>query len=144
MDFGKEGTGDFVERIKLNVNEDTRSLAANRNFLSLVQGNAGRSFRGYCFGYCRDQTIINWGCPPVINVPSEREKIKVSKWSVKYVDIYQSVEDENYFAFSVFVINLRNENRSTTQPKLGSIVNKIEILEPGFLYKLIDCGIITD
>ena len=63
---------------------------------------------------------------------------------MKYGDIYQSVQDENYFAFSVFIINLRNENRSTTQPKLGSIVNKIEILEPGFLYKLIDCGIITD
>ena len=71
MDFGKEGTGDFVESIKFKVNEDTRSLAANRNFLSLV----------WIFGYCRDQTIINWGCPPVVVVPSEGEKIIVAKWS---------------------------------------------------------------
>ena len=127
----------------MNLNKEKKSLPAIRNLLSLVQGNAGRSFKGHFLGFYSHQTTIDFGSPPPVILPSKGEKRKVAKWSIEYGDVYQEDLDDDE-KFSLFIINLDNENRSTTHPKLGSIVNLATSFNPGFSWECNDCGIITD
>ena len=145
FDFGKEETGDFVGRIKINLNEETKSLSANRNFLSLLKGNSDRSFIGYNYYYNGNEILFynRYLLPPAVILPSKGEKREVTEWSVKYGDIYQ-LNPNNDDGFSRFIIILSNKNRTTTHPKLGSVVNNIEFFRPGNYDKIIDCGIITE
>ena len=147
FDFGKEETGDFVGRIKINLNEETKSLSANRNFLSLVKGNSGQSFIGCIYFFYKNETLYCneyfFSSPPVVILPSKGEKREVTKWSVRYGDIYQHNPNNNRF-FSEFVINLSNKIHTTTHPKLGSVVKGIEFLKTAINFRIIDCGIITE
>ena len=131
----------------MNLNEETQPLSANENFLSLIQGKTGRSFKKSMIGKIYDNGGYpvfgsSFGIEPDI-LPTKEEKRIVKKWSVKYGDIYQKQTnvDQN---FSDFIIHLENTNLTTNCPKLGTIVKNVHILSSYKKYRCIDCGIITE
>ena len=143
IDICHKGDGEYLGRIRIQLNEDIKSHPAMRNFLSLIQGSRGSSYKGVDFGTGRNSF---GGVNPVI-LPSKDENRHVDEWKTNLGDIMQCNPDCNDANYSR--IQIMFNKISTTSPKLGSVIKSDlkflqELKSKNPPLKVSDCGIMID
>ena len=144
IDFCDLETEEYLGRIRIKLNEDIKSYSSMRNFLSLIQGSLGSSYKGVDFQ--RGGNPYGGDIDPVI-LPSKDENRFVDEWESDLGDIIQlnPMDDDGLYSEIMIVFG----KCSLTEPKLGSIIESdlkfikdLESKNP--LLKVFDCGIIVN
>ena len=126
------------------LNLDVGTRPANQNFISVLKGIAGQTYKGWRFYFNGDELCFySPDYPGAVILPSKKEERSVAIWNVKKGHIYQQSPNHDQY-FSYFSVKLNNENETTTHPKLGSVQNNLNFRTPHTEYRFIDCGIITE
>ena len=120
-----------------------KSHTSMRNFLSLIQGSRGRSYKGIIL---YDKNNPDGGLVKPVFLPSMHERRLVDEWMANTGDVYQRYPHLNDSRYSVFVIT--SYKLSVPFPKLGSVVSDLHILEylrsKKSRLRVFDCGILID
>ena len=128
--------------MRIKLNEEIALHPARRNFVALMQGNSGKSYKGITFSllntnggsYFRSESL-----PPVI-LPIQGEKREVEKWSTSAGDVSQK-PPMNDFSYAGFDISL--DIFWSNSPKLGEVFYEdLQLLKDiKNDVKVFDCGV---
>ena len=145
FEFYNGNNGEYLGKINIKLNEDIMSHPSMRNFLSLIQGSRGSSYKGVLFDWWYGNPI-GGRVKPVI-LPSKNKNRHVDKWETNLGDIIQRYPD--YYDANYSQIEIMFDKYSTNSPKLGSVIKSdlkfLQQLKSKKLpLKVSDCGIMID
>ena len=136
---------EYLGRITIQINEDMKLHPSVKNFILLILGTEGRSYKRIILDY---HCYLMGGLVTPVFVPSEGESRRVDRWETKRGDVYQMYPDHKDARYSEFAITFNK--LSIDSPKLGSVINlsDLDFLEnvksKNILLRVFDCGIIIE
>ena len=125
----------------MRLSDHPASHPSRRNFLALVQGIYGSSYKGIHLNFVKENLFYKGGCIPPVILPYKEEVREVAEWHSKIGDVNQAppMNDDSYSRFNI-CLNVFRLN----SPKLGEIYpDDLKILQDCEKDLVIaDCGVI--